>query len=75
MAHSLILVKIKVKLKRGLMSEKNKEVVTISIRFPKWMYDEIEKRKNSHHRSINGEVIYMLSQMMKDDKAESESIG
>lgn len=51
------------------MEKKNKEQ-RISIRFPLDLLEAIRKRAKEHERSFNGEVIWMLRILLKQDKKE-----
>ncbi len=51
------------------MEKKNNEQ-RISIRFPQDVLEAIRKQAKEHERSFNGEVIWMLRQMLKQNKKE-----
>jgi len=51
------------------MEKKNKEQ-RISIRFPLDLLEAIRKQAKEHERSFNGEVIWMLRTLLKQDKKE-----
>lgn len=51
------------------MENKSKEQ-RISIRFPSDLLEAIRKQAKEHERSFNGEVVWMLRQMLSQQKKE-----
>jgi len=57
------------------MIEKKKKDETISIRFPRWLFDFISEKAIDEERSKGAQVVYYIKRYIEEHPEEKEALG
>ena len=60
-------------MQNGCMSEKEKEIKSLSIRFPAHILEQMKEMAKRNHRSLNGEILTAIEEHVKRQMTKGEA--